>query len=77
MNFFRRKTREEIRDLSEDEFIDYMEAWDLASAEKWKNTPVIENDKLKFDSVEAIKEYYGAITFEEFEQKLMDQFGNK
>ena len=68
---FQRKSKEEIHQLSVDEFCDYMSDWDKATDGKWHEQELTELDMPTFSSKEEARKHYGAISFDEFEQKYL------
>lgn len=62
------RTREEIRQMTEEEFFQYMDSLDRFTTAKRNNRKI--GDKPHFTSFEEIKAYYNAITFEEFEREF-------
>lgn len=61
MTQFQRKSKEEIHQLSFDEFCDYMAEWNKATDEKWHEQELTEHYMPTFSSKEEARKYYGAI----------------
>ena len=73
MTKFHRKSKEEIRQMSVDEFCTYMEEWDKATVEKWHTQKITESEMPHFKTKEEVRKYYGAISFDEFEKKYLQK----
>lgn len=73
MSEFIRKSKEEIHKMSVDEFCAYMKKWDKASIGQWSPRNMKEEEIPHFQTKEEAKKYLGGISFEEFEQRIMNQ----
>lgn len=71
MSGFSRKSKDEIRKMSVDEFCEYMSEWDRMTEADWHETSIEESEMPVFESKEAARKCLGAISFEEFEQKYL------
>lgn len=66
-----KKSKEDIKKMSVDEFCDYMEEWDKATEVKWDLSQLHESTQPKFSTKEDARAYYKSISFDEFEQKII------
>lgn len=71
MTNFRKRSREEIRAMSVDEFIQYIDEWNKFTETKWANELSTTADEPIFSTVEDARKYYKGITFEEFENRYL------
>lgn len=70
---FTRKSKDEIHKMSVDDFCEYMEEWDKVSYDQWHQQNMKEEEIPHIQTKEEAKKYFGGISFEEFEQRFMNQ----